>query len=468
MKYRCLIALLLIFGVAPASGQTISKDTLEKYGRYDFDRLTPEFHAGRRNLVLNQLTAGSVALFLSAPERVRSNDDDYAYHQDPNFYYLTGHIESHSALLLLGTTIVMADGASTREILFVQPRDPAQETWTGKRLGPQGAKSVLGFRYALTYDSLAYYLKRVLPTATTLLYDPAERQMQQPLLDTTWMLWDATKEALTKKYPKLSFASPQHMMAGLRSLRTPEEMVLLRKAIAVSNLAHNEILKNVKPGWYEYQIQALGEYVFAKNGCEYVGYPSIVGSGENSTILHYETNRRQTRAGDFIEEDMGGEYHGYTADVTRSYPVNGHFTPEQAAIYDLVLEAQDSGIRMARAGNPFRETHFAAMRVIKKGLYRLGIMKDTENYRQYFMHGTSHYLGLDVHDAGPYDTLRASNVITVEPGIYIKAGSPCDPKWWNIGCRVEDDILITEGDAVILSDASPRKRSDVERLMQHR
>jgi Xaa-Pro aminopeptidase len=282
------------------------------------------------------------------------------------------------------------------------------------------------------------------------------------------MLWDQTKEALIKKFPKLKIESNLPMLAALRAYKTPEEMLLLRRAIAITNMAHNEILKNVKPGWFEYEIQALGEYVFAKNGCEYVGYPSIVGSGENSTILHYETNRRQTKSGDFIEMDMGGEYHGYTADVTRSYPVNGHFTNEQAAIYDLVLEAQDSGIRKARAGSGFRETHFAAMRVIKRGLYQLGIMKDTENYKQYFMHGTSHYLGLDVHDAGPYDTLHAGNVITVEPGIYIKPGSPCDPKWWNIGCRVEDDIFITDGAPVILSDGSPRKRSDVEHLMQHR
>ncbi len=464
MKFAILVALLTL-PCSAAQSQSVSVDTLAKYGRYDTDRLPPSFHAGRREKVLGQLGPTSVALFMAAPERVRSNDDDYMYHQDPNFYYLTGHLESHSALLLFGKPMAMGDGGTTREIIFVQQRDPAQETWTGKRLGPDGAISVLGFHYALSYDSLASYLKLALPTADTLLYQPFDRQMAMPLLDTTWMFWESTKDALAKKYRKLVVMSPQHMLAVLRAVKTPEEMVLLRRAISISNMAHNEIIKSVRPGWYEYQIQALGEYIFAKNGCEYVGYPSIVGSGENSTILHYETNRRQTKTGDFVEMDMGGEYHGYTADITRSYPVDGHFTQAQAAIYDLVLEAQDSGIAAARAGNSFKETHFAALSVIKRGLLKLGILKDTANYKQYFMHGTSHYLGLDVHDAGPYDTLRAGNVVTVEPGIYMKAGSDCDPKWWNIGCRIEDDILITDGAPVILSAASPRKRVDVERLM---
>jgi Xaa-Pro aminopeptidase len=240
----------------------------------------------------------------------------------------------------------------------------------------------------------------------------------------------------------------------------------MRKAISITNEAHNEIMRQVKPGWHEYEIQALGEFVFKKNGSEYTGYPCIVGSGENSVILHYNTNRRQTKDGDVVEMDIGAEYHGYTADVTRSYPVNGKFTKEQRIIYDLVLEAQDSGIAQCQVGKPFKAPHSAAVSVIGRGLTSLGIIKSPDEYRKYFMHGTSHYLGLDVHDPGTNGPLVENSVITVEPGIYIKEGSDCDPKWWNIGLRIEDDILITNDGPVNMSIASPRTADAVEAMMR--
>jgi Xaa-Pro aminopeptidase len=241
---------------------------------------------------------------------------------------------------------------------------------------------------------------------------------------------------------------------------------LMRKAIAISNDAHNAVIHDARPGWFEYQIQAEAEDIFTKNGAEYTAYPCIVGSGPNSTILHYETNRRHTEPGDFIEMDMGAEYHGYCADITRSFPISGAFTPEQRAIYELVLNAQDSGIKACIAGMPFQSAHIAAVRVIKAGLMRLGIIKDSNMYKFYFMHGTSHYLGLDVHDAGTGGPLTPGNVLTVEPGIYIPAGSNCDPKWWNIGCRIEDDILVTDHGPEILSANSPRDIAPLEKLMQ--
>ena len=239
----------------------------------------------------------------------------------------------------------------------------------------------------------------------------------------------------------------------------------MRRAISISNEAHNAVIHNARPGWYEYQIQAMAEDIFTKDGSEYVAYPCIVGSGPNSTILHYETNRRQTQAGDFIEMDMGAEYHGYCADVTRSFPISGKFSPEQRAIYSLVFAAQESGIKACVAGAPFRSAHKIAVKTITDGLIKLGIIKDSTDYRRYFMHGTSHYLGLDVHDAGFYGPLKPGNVLTVEPGIYIAEGSPCDPKWWNIGCRIEDDILVTEQGPEILSKNSPRTIEALEKLM---
>lgn len=438
----------------------------KEYGIYDTDLLPASFHAGRRTALLNKLPEGAAALFLAAPMRNRANDVSYKYHQDPNFYYLTGLTEANSALLLSKDGIELPNGKRTHEVLFVQQRDPAKEIWTGYRLGPEGSKSILGFENVLLIDSLNSFLKTILPNTQQLYYKPMyDAVTADPTIDTTFNLWNAAKEQLITKYPLLQVESPLAFLAQLRSIKQPEELELMKKSIRISMDAHKEIMRRVRPGWHEYEMQALGEYVFTKNGAEYTGYPCIVGSGENSTILHYESNRRKTAPGDFIEMDIGAEYHGYSADITRSFPITGKFTPEQRAIYNIVLEAQDSGIKASQADSIFKAPHLACVSVITKRLLELGIIKKPEDYKKYFMHGTSHYLGLDVHDAGLYGPLQPGNVITVEPGIYIKAGSDCDPKWWNIGCRIEDDILITANGPVILSNELPRTPIEIEKLM---
>jgi Xaa-Pro aminopeptidase len=222
----------------------------------------------------------------------------------------------------------------------------------------------------------------------------------------------------------------------------------------------------LEPGMKEYQAQAVAEYIFKKEGSEYVGYPSIVGGGENSCILHYETNRKKLEAGNLLVIDAGAEYHGYTADVTRTLPVNGVFSPEEKAIYNIVLEAQEAGIKACKQGVEFRATHKATVAIVQKRLKELGIIKESNDFMKYFFHGTSHYLGLDVHDAGNYGKLAPGNIITVEPGIYIPAGSDCDPKWWNIGVRIEDDVLITGGEPEVLSGKLPKKTEEIETLMK--
>ena len=216
----------------------------------------------------------------------------------------------------------------------------------------------------------------------------------------------------------------------------------------------------------EYQTEAIVEYVFKHHGAEYPGFPSIQGSGENSCILHYTSNRKPLYSNNLLVSDIGAEYHGYTADVTRTLPVDGKFSPEEKAIYNIVLEAQQAGIDACKKGNKFWDPHKAAQAVIAKRLLELGIIKHSYEVNKYFIHGTSHYLGLDVHDAGLYNSLQPGNVITVEPGIYIPAGSDCDPKWWNIGVRIEDDILITEDQPEVLSSKAPRKVEEIENLMQ--
>lgn len=252
----------------------------------------------------------------------------------------------------------------------------------------------------------------------------------------------------------------------LRMVKTDEELRLLRRAVEITAAAHREAMRSIEPGMFEYEVEALVEYVFRRNGAEYPGFPSIIGSGENSVILHYETNRRRMEAGDMVVMDIGAEYHGYTADVTRTVPVSGRFSAEQKAIYDIVLRAQEAGIREARAGNPFSAPHRAARAVISQGLRELGLIDSAAGTGRFFMHGTSHYVGLYVHDVGTSGPLVAGSVITVEPGIYISPSHDVDPKWWNIGIRIEDDVLITDGDPVVMSAAVPRTVQEIEAMMK--
>ena len=257
----------------------------------------------------------------------------------------------------------------------------------------------------------------------------------------------------------------------LRAVKTEEEMAALQRAIDITAEGHREVMRQVEPGWKEYEIEALIEYTFKRNGAEYTGFPSIVGSGENSVILHYETNRRTTEPDDVIVIDIGAEFHGYSADVTRTVPVDGTYNDEQRTIYELVYRAQEAGIEATRSDSPFGAPHEAAARVLAEGLAALGLISsptDQRGLRRFFMHGTSHYLGLDVHDVGSRGPMEPGTVITVEPGIYIPAAEDIDPKWWNIGVRIEDDVLVTSGDPVILSASVPRQIDEVEALMQGR
>jgi Xaa-Pro aminopeptidase len=269
---------------------------------------------------------------------------------------------------------------------------------------------------------------------------------------------------ISNKKPLRSSAG---ILRSLRSIKQPEEIVLIAKAASISTEGHNEVIKAVQPGMTEYQAQAIMEYEFKKHGSEYTGYPSINGSAQNSCVLHYETNQRLMKNGDLLLSDCAAEYHGYSADVTRTIPVNGKFTPEQKIIYELVLEAQDSALLFCQSGNASSDPHRAALRVISSGLIKLGITATDAEVRTYFMHGTSHGLGLDVHDPNPV-MLQPGAVFTVEPGIYIPPGSKCDKKWWNIGVRIEDDILITESGYKNLSAGSPRTVAEIEKMAKQK
>ena len=256
------------------------------------------------------------------------------------------------------------------------------------------------------------------------------------------------------------------IMRQLREIKTEEELVLMSKAAKISAIGQVEVMKAMNPSLSEMEIQGIHEFVYKKYNVEYEGYPSIVGGGHNGCILHYIENTKLNVGNDLVLMDLGAEYHGYTADVTRTIPANGSFSKEQKAIYDIVYDAQEAGIKAAVIGADFRAPHNAAVEVIKQGLLDLGIINDPKDYRKFFPHGTSHYVGLDVHDPGTTGPYRANSIITVEPGIYVQDKSDCDPKWWGIAVRIEDTVLITDNGPVNLSIDAPRKSDEIEKLMK--
>ena len=256
------------------------------------------------------------------------------------------------------------------------------------------------------------------------------------------------------------------IMADMRELKTKNEIELLQKAIAISVVGQIEVMKAMHPQMSEREIQGIHEFVYRKYGAADEGYPSIVGGGENGCVLHYNENEKQELNNQLVLMDLGAEFYGYTADVTRTVPSNGVFSSEQRALYQIVYDSQEASIKAAEVGNSFRDLYLLSYDIIAEGLMKLGIIKEASEAKKYYPHGLSHHIGLDVHDPGNYKLLAPNMVITIEPGIYIPQGSPCDPKWWNLGIRIEDDILVTSEGPVNLSADAPREWSEIEALMR--
>jgi len=443
----------------------VSSSQSDKF-RYDKDQLTKEFHAGRRDALRALMPDSSVAVFFASPELIRSNDVEYQYCQSPDFYYLTGCPEPNAVVLIFKEKVKL-DSLYTNEVLFVQERNASKESWTGRRLGVEGARRLLGFKQVLlngqfeVFDPVFQRFKVIYATSK-----PVETGKKKSWKETDTESLKRRFAALVPEGKQVETEALKGWMADLRVVKTAEELVLLKKAIRITCEAHAELMRGLDSTMTEFQAQALVEYGFKVRGSEYPGYPSIVGSGENTCILHYTENRKPLHPGDLIVVDAGAEYHGYTADVTRTLPANGLFSKEQRLLYDAVYDAQAAGIAACMAGNDFHAPHMAAFKVVAARLKELGIIQNELEATRYFFHGTSHYLGLDVHDVGPYGKLKPGNVITVEPGIYIPEGAACDKKWWNTGIRIEDDILITESAPENLSGSLPSKAGEVERIMK--
>jgi len=499
------------------------------------DFLPAEFHKGRRQEVRKAIPPNSVAVFFAAPVRNRANDVDYVYHQDPDFYYLTGYKEPNSLLLIFSEVQRNNEGSSFNEVFYAQKRDEKAEQWNGKRLGVEGVKEELGFEHVFNgeeflsseidfskFENVLFFdfnndfrdtndpadifdLVRSFKEKSNYPsdYDATKQQLYSMIrstevensanvaqtlgrylnyyqeLKTDKLLVDfveATddrsrieikeKVVLQLKSNNLNSVKLEEILATLREVKTEEELVLLKKAVEISAVGQVEVMKAMHPDMSEMEIQGIHEFVFKKYGAEYEGYPSIVGGGNNGCILHYIENNKSKVGNDLVLMDLGAEYHGYTADVTRTIPANGKFTKEQKQIYDIVYDAQEAGIKASMVGAAFQAPGEVANKVVAEGLMKLEIINSPEEARKYFPHGTSHYLGLDVHDKGTYEPFKENTVITVEPGIYIPEGSDCDKKWWGIAVRIEDDILITKNGPINLSAMAPRTTEAIEVVMK--
>jgi Xaa-Pro aminopeptidase len=457
---RLFVSLLicLVAGGSLASAQTFP------FEMFDTDMPLPHVYKERRARVLSSMTNASIAIVFSADVRNRQNDVDYEYRQSSDMLYLTG-CQTPGTTLLLAPAGIQIGSRTFNEVLFVPQRNVDREVWQGVSMGPQEAMQYLGVDTALVATDLKSVLDSLLPRVDTLHYSTLPtKALLVPLAGKNLYADAELKKWAKERKASLVFKTPMAILRAMREVKDTAELRLLRKAIEISMEGHRATMRGARPGMKEYELEALMEYGFKRQGAEDVGYPSIVGSNYNACILHYTANRRATTMNDLVLADCGAEYHGYTADITRTFPLSGKFTNEQRQIYDLVLAAQDAGIAASVAGAPFRAPHAAATTVIADGLLKLGIIKDLADVKQYFMHGTSHYLGLDVHDPGTGGPLQVNSVITVEPGIYIPAGSACDKRWWNIGVRIEDDILITAEGPVNLSATLARTAADIEAL----
>lgn len=444
------------------------------------DFLSKDFHKERRQKLREKLPPNTVAVFFANPTRNRANDVDYLYHQDPDFFYLTGYKEADAVLFVFKDKQTANNGTLYDEIIFVRPRNANAEMWTGRRLGDAGVKEQLGLNQAFNNGEFKKYNIDFTKFNQILFFDFKNdvRNDERDSAD----LYDLIEQFKAKiKYQQnkgltvtleptknnINVTALDGIMDDLRGVKTKEELEMLRKAIKISCAGHVEAMKAVKPGMSEREIQGIQEFVFKIYQAEELGYPSIVGGGHNGCILHYEENYKPSVTNkELVLMDIGAEYHGYTADITRTIPVSGKFSPEQRQIYDLVFAAQDAAIKACKPGTNIHALDGIARGIINKGLKNLGIIPDENTQHLYYPHGLGHHIGLDVHDRGKTDRLEENMVITIEPGIYIPENSKCDKKWWGIAVRIEDDVLITKDGYELLSASAPRTAEDVERTVK--
>lgn len=457
-----LIALIFFCDISLAQEKPSAQ-----YGIYDTDLLPSSFFKSNREKMMKAIGDTAVAIFYSASEHTRNGDVQYKYRQNDDFFYLTGCNEPNSLLILAPKGMLVVDSSGVhraKEILFVMPRDPSRESWTGKRLGPEGAENLLGFEIALTNKEFKKYLLQSLNLSKVVYVPIPSEGTEGDIVDYI----NEIKKVESENHGRIEFRDPTPTIREMREVKSPEEISVMEKAAEISANAHKAVIKACKPGMFEYQLQAIFEFNCEMQGAEYMAYPCIDGSGENSVILHYESNRKQLKDNDVVLMDCACEYHNYASDITRTIPVNGKFSDAQLEIYNIVLAAHDSAISLIKPGVSYYTVTLKAVDIIQAGLLKLGIIKDKNEYAKFFNHGLGHPVGLDVHDVSTGGNLRSGEVWTVEPGIYIPANSPgVAPKYWNIGVRIEDDILVNESGHKVISSSVPVDPKEIERLMKN-
>ncbi|MFP6682896.1 MAG: Xaa-Pro aminopeptidase [Gammaproteobacteria bacterium] len=427
--------------------------------------------ANRRKRLMDMIDVGGIAIQPTAPERVRNRDVYFPYRPDSDFYYLTGFPEPEAV------AVMVPDRPQGEFLLFCRERDAEAETWHGRRAGLDGACEYYGADDAFPISDLDDILPGLLENKDRIYYTMGRYlEFDQRLVGWVTRVTDKGRAGV---HAPDQFVSLGHVMHESRLFKSQQEIKTMRRAASISADAHRHVMSVCRPGMYEYQIEAELLHAFMQQGARSPAYPSIVGGGANSCILHYVENQDQLKEGDLLLIDAGAEYDCYASDITRTFPINGKFSKEQAAVYEVVLEAQLAAIAEVQPGNTWNMPHEAAVEVITRGLVSLGILKGRtsklicdEMFRPYYMHKTGHWLGMDVHDVGDYKivdewrTFEPGMVTTVEPGLYLSSSiQGLAKRWWNIGIRIEDDVLVTKNGNEILSTDAPKQIDDIESLM---
>lgn len=428
-------------------------------------------------------TGGGIAIITTAPETSRNGDSEFPYRHDSDFYYLTGFEEPGATL------VIKVDGDSSESHLFCRPKDPEREIWDGIRLGPEAAPQALGVDFAHDLHELDTTLNTLLSDQNAIYIRLAESAEYDRRIR-HWMK-QVRQQARAGINPPSEFHDVEMLIHEMRLFKDTHEIEIMRKAAQISARAHIRAMQICKPGMYEYQLEAELLHEFRNSGAQSVAYNSIVAAGANSCILHYRAGSTELRSGELCLIDAGCELDSYASDITRTFPVNGKFTGPQRALYDITLASQEAAIAVTRPGNTFMQPHEAALKVLTQGLIDEKLLKLSEvgslenaiesgAYRRFYMHRTSHWLGMDVHDVGsyreqaptssvekPWRTLKSGMVITIEPGLYIRPADDIDEAFWNIGIRIEDDAVINDCGCELISRGVPVKADEIEAIMGH-
>ncbi|MCT4711418.1 Xaa-Pro aminopeptidase [Enterobacteriaceae bacterium H11S18] len=424
----------------------------------------------RRQALLAKMAPASAALIFAAPEATRSADSEYPYRQNSDFWYFTGFNEPEAVLVL-----IKSDETHNHSVLFNRLRDKTAEIWFGRRLGQEAAPEKLAVDRALAFSEIDEQLPQLLNGLDVVYHAQGEYGYADSIvfagLD---KLRRGSRQNLSAPATLTDWRPWVHEQ---RLFKSDEEIAVMRRAGEITALAHTRAMEKCRPGMFEYQLEGEILHEFSRHGARFPSYNTIVGSGENGCILHYTENESEMRDGDLVLIDAGCEYKGYAGDITRTFPVNGKFSAPQRAIYDIVLESLETAFKLYRPGTSMQEVTGEVIRIMVRGLVKLGILKgDVEQliadnaHRQFFMHGLSHWLGLDVHDVGFYGAdrsrvLEPGMVITVEPGLYIAPDADVPAEYRGIGIRIEDDILITADGNENLTASVVKSVDEIEALM---